>query len=134
MYGSHTARKSMLPEGGVIDRYFRKVARGEARLHLGLVPQLVHLRSDAGAAPRFRSACPRSGLHLWAVAAPLLARQGGALVWFAEEPETEGRCGGLATGVYVQLAQDRGDVMVDGFPRDDQALGDLRIAESLGQQ
>ena len=38
----------------------------------------------------------------------------------------------LAAGPDVELAQHRGDVVVDGLLGDDQALGDLRVAQPLG--
>jgi hypothetical protein len=36
----------------------------------------------------------------------------------------------LAAGANVEFSQDRRDMMIDGLLCDDQALGDLRIAQS----
>lgn len=45
-----------------------------------------------------------------------------------EEPEARRRRSGLPAGSDVELAQDRGDMMVDRLRADDQPFGDLRVA------
>ena len=48
------------------------------------------------------------------------------------EPDRLG--GGLAAGLHVELAEDRGYVVVNRLLREEQPLGDLGVAEALAQQ
>ena len=51
-----------------------------------------------------------------------------------DEADAVGRCGRLAATADVEFAEDRRDVMVDGFLGDEQPVGDLRVAQVLGEQ
>jgi hypothetical protein len=50
--------------------------------------------------------------------------------------ETEPSRGGgdLTARPHIELAQDRGDVVIDGLPAHDQPFGDLGVAKPLGEQ
>jgi hypothetical protein len=43
-------------------------------------------------------------------------------------------CDGFAAGSDAELAQDRGDVMVDGLFGHDEAFSDFGVAEAIGEQ
>jgi len=43
-------------------------------------------------------------------------------------------CDGFAAGSDAELAQDRGDVMVDGLLGHDEAFSDFGVAEAIGEQ
>jgi hypothetical protein len=49
----------------------------------------------------------------------------------AEKVLRDGHPDGFAAGAYVELAQDRGDVVVDGLDGEVEARGDLGVAEPV---
>jgi hypothetical protein len=86
-----------------------------------------------------RSVRACSGRRAWALSywSPAYATgrsQADASLPVVGEPQACCLGGGFAPGVNAQLAEDRGDVMVNGPLRDDQALGNLGGAETFGQK
>ena len=55
------------------------------------------------------------------------------LSW-ADQTEPHSLSARVAAGVDVELAENRGDVMFDRFLGHDKPRGDLRVAQTLGQQ
>ncbi len=51
-----------------------------------------------------------------------------------EQAEPDRGRGCLTAGGSVELAEDRGDMVVDGLPGDDESVGDLCVAQALGEQ
>src|SRR5574337_443872 len=52
----------------------------------------------------------------------------------AEDTEPRGLGGGLAARARSELAQDRGDVVVDRSAGDDETVCDLRVSQPLGEE
>src|SRR5918999_2077240 len=57
-----------------------------------------------------------------------------SLSWADQFPIFERELGGLVARADTELAEDRGDVVADGFLGDDEARGNLRVREALGDE
>src|SRR5438445_10571290 len=53
---------------------------------------------------------------------------------FHAEPEADGVCACLGARADVELAENRGDMVIDRLLGEDEPLGDLRVAEPLRHQ
>ena len=103
-------------------------------------PRCRHARSDATDSRPSTARLGAGGHVLDEAAAVLTDRERSQCVgsrWclcWGREAKPHRLSARLAAGSDVELCQDRRDVMIDRLLRHDQALGDLRVAQPLGEQ